>query len=343
MYKYVSCGRLAAGSAVGLFALMLGVSPVAADVFTIDPNQSALTISGSFSGTSFAQQGQGSLTTKYTGTIQAAQTAGTIQFTGSSLITALTNGTWQPLAGGGAGSAPADYGATELYAGFITAYVALRSVLFDVTSPVIPVTSGQFNPSGLTFLFPATATSELDYNAGIAGSGSKPGSGYATNNVATLATLTTAGSQQTLTLGVNAQFFFTILSANDTIVTVKGQLVATRNTTPPLVLQTPTVANHVVTLQWQSLAGQFYQVLSSSNFQTWQTNASNITSASTTYSWTGTNPAPHRILPPRAISPNRTGGGRWRYFRREFFLVDGALLRVGVLERVGTGTKTSQP
>jgi hypothetical protein len=67
--------------------------------------------------------------------------------------------------------------------------------------------------------------------------------------------------------------------------------VATRSTTAPLVIQTLTVTNQAVTLKWQSLAGQFYQVLSSSTLQTWQTNASNITSASTNYTWTGTNPA----------------------------------------------------
>jgi hypothetical protein len=286
----VSCGRLAAGFAVGLFTLILGVSPVVADVFTIDPNQSSLTITGSISGTSFVQQGPGSLTTKYDGTIQATQTAGTIQFTGLSLITAQTNGSWQPLTNGSLGSAPANYGA--MVSSSVTVYAAFRSLLLDVTSPPITVTSGQFNPSSLTFLLPTNATSTLDCNAGYLGSGSKLLAGNATNNVAALATLTTVGSQQTLTLGVNAKFTFTLLSANDTIVNVAGQLVATRSTTAPLVIQTPTVTNQAVTLKWQSPAGQFYQVLSSSNLQTWQTNASNITSASTNYTWTGTNPAP---------------------------------------------------
>jgi hypothetical protein len=291
----VSCGRLAAGFAVGLFTLILGVSPVAADVFTIDPNQSSLTITGSVSGTSFVQQGPGSLTTKYGGTIQAAQTAGTIQFTGLSLITAQTNGSWKPLPGGGAGNAPANYGATVgLLGGFVTVDAAFRSLLFDVTSPLITVGGGQFNPSSLTFLFPSNATSTLDYReSGFAtGSGSKLLTGNATNNVATLATLTMVGTQQTLTLGVNTQFHFTLVSSNDTIVNVAGQLVAARTTTAPLVIQTPTLTKQTVTLNWQSPAGQFYQVLSSSNLQTWQTNASNITSASTDYTWTGTNSAP---------------------------------------------------
>jgi hypothetical protein len=53
------------------------------------------------------------------------------------------------------------------------------------------------------------------------------------------------------------------------------------------------VTNQAVTLKWQSPAGQFFQVLSSSNLITWQTNVSGITSGSTNYSWTGTNPAPN--------------------------------------------------
>jgi len=116
-------------------------------------------------------------------------------------------------------------------------------------------------------------------------------SGDATNNVTTNAILATVGSTQTLTLGVNAQFTFTVISSGDTIVNVTGQLVATRSTTAPVVIQTPAVTNHAVTLKWQSPAGQLYQVLSSSNLLTWQTNASNITSASTNYTWTGTNSA----------------------------------------------------
>ena len=292
----VSCGRLAAGFAAGLFTLILGVSPVAADVFTIDSNLTSCTISGTITilgvPATIQQQGAGSLTTKYGGTVQATQTAGTIQFTGLSLITAQTNGSWQPLAGGGAGSAPANYGAFVNF-GLATANVALRSVLFDVTSPPITVTGTNFNPSSLTFLFPSNAPSSLDYRpTAFVAPGSKPLTGYATNSVATNATLTTVGTQQTLTIGVNATFHFQISSPGDTVVNVQGQLVATRTTTAPLVIQTPTVTNQVVTLKWQSAAGQSFQVLSSSNLETWQTSASNITSVSSDYTWSGTNPAP---------------------------------------------------
>jgi hypothetical protein len=68
--------------------------------------------------------------------------------------------------------------------------------------------------------------------------------------------------------------------------------VATRSTaSTAVVLATPAVTNQAVTLKWQGTAAQFYSVMASSNLLTWQTNASNVTSATTNYSWSVTNPA----------------------------------------------------
>ncbi len=283
---------MAVSIAAGFFLLNGELFVASADVFTIDSTQSSLTLSGSILGSTFTQQGAGSMTTIYDGTIQAAQTPDTIQFTGQSMITAQTSGSWKPLAGGGSGSAPANYGAAASSA-VGTVNAAFRSILLDVTSPPITVTNGQFDPSGLTFLFPASATSAIDYRSSIA-SGSKHATGNGANNVAALSTITTAGNVQTLTIGVNVQFTFSLINSGDTIVNVAGQIVATNSpiVTAPVVLQSPTVTNQVVTLQWQSPAGQNYQVLSSSNLATWQTNAQNVTSVSTNYTWTTTNPAP---------------------------------------------------
>ena len=291
MKRNFLCPAVVAGSAAIWLVLIGGVFSASADVFTIDPAQSSLTLSGSALGATFTPQGSGSLTTTYGGTIQLTQTAGTIQFTGGSLIAAQTNGSWQPLVGGGNGSAPADYGAMAT-SSFITARVAFRSILLDVTSPPITVTDGQFDPSNLTFLFPASATSALDYRTTI-NSGSKAATGNGANQVAALATITTVGNVQTLTIGVNVQFTFSLVNSGDTIVNVAGQIVATNSSSvsAPVVLQSPTVTNQVVTLAWESPAGQFFQVLSSSNLLTWQTNASNVTSASTNYTWTTTNTA----------------------------------------------------
>jgi hypothetical protein len=283
---------MAARIAAGFFLLSGETFVASADVFTIDPTQSSLTLSGSILGSTFTPQGAGSMTTIYNGTIQVTQTPDTIQFTGQSLITAQTNGSWKPLAGGGNGSAPADYGAAASSA-VGTVNAAFRSILLDVTSTPVPVTGGQFDPSGLTFLFPASATSAIDYRSSIA-SGSKHATGNAANNVADLSTITTAGNVQTLTIGVNVQFTFSLINSGDTIVNIAGQIVATNSPSvvAPVVLQSPTVSNQVVILQWQSPAGQNFQVQSSSNLGTWQTNAMNVTSTSSNYTWTETNPAP---------------------------------------------------
>ena len=55
----------------------------------------------------------------------------------------------------------------------------------------------------------------------------------------------------------------------------------------PVVVQSISVQSQVVTLQWQAAAGQQFQVQSSSDLATWQTNAVNVTSATATYTWSG--------------------------------------------------------
>jgi hypothetical protein len=279
--------KLAGQWAGAVLAAGLGL-PVFAEVFTVDPSQSSITISGSILGYAFAEQGSGSLATAYGGTIQTALGGGTIQFTGQSLILAQTNGSWQPKSDGSAGSEPANYGAVA-NAGIATAKAALRNVQFDVISPVISVTGGQFDSRSLTFLFPSNATSALAYNVTglINQSGVKALTGYATNKVTSQSTLATAGNQQTLTIPVDATFQFTLISANDTTVNLKGQLVAARSTTAPPAVQSVKVQAQTVTLQWQDSPSQQFRVLSSTDLKTWLTNAANVTSSTTAYTWSG--------------------------------------------------------
>jgi len=288
METYSSGRRRVSVLAGALLAASLG-HPALAQVFTLDANQSTITLSGSVLGYALTAQGPGSLTTSYQGTVQTALAGGTIQFTGQSLIQAQTNGSWQPKADGSAGSQPADYGAMAS-AGLVGAVTAaLRNVQFDAISPVINVAGGQFDAQSLTFSFPTNAASTLAYNlTGLFSmSGAKPLSGYATNAVASQATLATSGAQQTLTIPIDATFVFTLVSANDTTVNVKGQLVATRATTAPLAIQSIKVQAHTAMLQWQSAPGEQFQVQSSTNLSTWQTNAANVTSATGTYTWSG--------------------------------------------------------
>jgi hypothetical protein len=272
---------------VALLAVNLGHSALA-EVFTIDSSRSSVTISGSLLGNTAVEQAPGSLTTTYAGTLVTALGAGTIQFTGQSVIQARTNGVWQPKADGSDGSEPANYG-TQASSVLGTGKAALRSVQFDAVSPVINVVGGQFDASSLVFSFPTNVTSTLAYRVtGFIGtSGAKTLTGYATNKVGAVATLATVGSQQTLTIPLDATFVFTLVSSGDTIVNVKGQLVATRGATAPLTIGSIKVQAKTVTLQWQDAPGQQFQVRSSTNLNTWQTNASNVTSSTGTYTWSG--------------------------------------------------------
>ena len=280
-----------------LHPLLLGASPLAADIFTIGIplRRAPLTLSGTVGGCRALQPqipaGTG-LITKYSGTINASQAAGSIQFTGSSAITAQTNGTWAPLPGGSnAGTAPGDYGARATIFG-TTAFAALRSVQFDATSPSITVTSGQFNPSGLTFLFVPAANSTLDYYTSIT-SGTLGLTGNATNNVAAAATLSTAGSTQTLTLGVaNATFHFTAHLGERRHHQCGGPDRGDPQHHPAVADPNPRGDQSRGDVEdGQSTAAQSFQVISTTNFTTWQTNASGITSASTNYSYSVTNQA----------------------------------------------------
>jgi len=103
----------------GVAARWIGVDDInvtgtaAALTFSIDSANSSLTLSGDFQGTPFAEQGPGSLTTHYSGTVAAVwdRAAGTINFlsAGSDAVAA-NSGSWAPLPGGDSGMAPANYG-----------------------------------------------------------------------------------------------------------------------------------------------------------------------------------------------------------------------------------------
>lgn len=259
-----------------------------AQVFTLDTNQSSITISGSVIGGSISEQAAGSLTTQISGTLQVALVGNTIQFTGQSQILALTNGSWQPKADGTAGSQPADFGG-KASLGFASGLAALRGVRLDVLSPAINLNGSQFDSTNLTFLFPSNSTSSLSYN--VSGLVSKQGAialiGYATNKVTALSSLSRVGDQQVLSIPVDATFYLTLVSANDTVIRLQGQLVAVRNAQAPLQVQSFIVQSQAVLLQWQGAGGQQFQIQSSTNLTAWQTNATLVTPASGSYTWTG--------------------------------------------------------
>ena len=270
-------------SCVLLILILTGqAAPV---TFTIDNSQSVITVSGLIVNFAMTPQGPGALITSYSGSINADPSGSTIQFTGGSSINAHTNGIWQPVAGGTAGSASADYGAVASVNyppfGFITVYGGLRNISFDVTSPVLPVTGGGFNGTNLVFSF-ASINAALDYYSGIL-NGSLALTGYATNTVATGATETVNGSKETLVIPIDATFYFKLKSANDTTVHLTGQLVATNVIAPPApVIRSVALTNQNVVVAAQN-ATALSQLLVSSNLTTWS--AASVTKTTNNSGW----------------------------------------------------------
>jgi hypothetical protein len=143
-------------------------------LFVVDQAASALALSGTIAGVSLQQQGDGSLTSSYSGAIIADWDLDglTINFDqpGTNLNAAVT-GNWQPKPDGTLGSAPADYGG-KITVLLLTAQIALRNLtLATSTASSLPLSgAGPYN-----FLSSESFTvlkGEADYNAGAVGTGS---------------------------------------------------------------------------------------------------------------------------------------------------------------------------
>jgi hypothetical protein len=102
-----------------------------------------------------------------------------------------------------------------------------------------------------------------------------------------LSTIATNGSTITLTIPIQATFHFTLLTPNDTAITVSGQLVATNSATVKPSIGSIQVQGRQVTLQWQAASGQQFDVESSTDLKSWGTNATGITSGTGAYTWQG--------------------------------------------------------
>lgn len=133
--------------------------------YTVDPLRSSLSVSGTWYGLPIEEVSNGSLTTSYTGSIQADLTSTTIQFTGASLG-AENSGDYRPKAHGDPGQAAANYGGIvsipfRLLRGDVL--LALRDLNLGLSSPELGLLPGQaFDAGGLT----AGVSGALDY-AGV--------------------------------------------------------------------------------------------------------------------------------------------------------------------------------
>ncbi len=215
-----------------VFCLSVATAMQAATL-NLDPARSQITISGNVAGFKLSEQGPGSLTTTVGGTVDITTLGGQIQITGATLDVN-SNGSWAPGLNGQAKS-PADLaGQASTLFGPITG--AFRDLVVNAIGPVKPLApNGQFDASAIVFSFPLNSTSVLDYDSFITGAGHQNLAGGGTNQAATVGTLIDSNGTQTLTIGLNATFFFTLAIPNDTALTLTGQLVATSApaATPP--------------------------------------------------------------------------------------------------------------
>lgn len=274
----------------GFFLVVaLVVGPVRGQDFTLDEARSVVVLSGTVAGSGIQEQAAGSLTTRFGGVFKVSRTPGNLVLLPGSTVSATVNGNWQPGVGGGAGSAPANYGG-KADAFIASATAALRNVQLEVTSGTLTLSAGAFDSSALVFSFPAAAAAALDYKVSglVSMSGSKALSGLAANKVTTQGSLKTlADGSEELTVPVAAELVLKLVSANDTLIRLTGQLVAVRKggTTVPALFSGVTVVSNQVTLRWSGPAGASFRVEASDDLRTWLEQAGGATTEASGYSW----------------------------------------------------------
>jgi hypothetical protein len=198
---------------------------------TLDSSQSSASVSGTVAGGNIQQQGAGSLTAHYSGSLTvnyddgSASGTPSVQFVGSSSsVAAQDSGSWQPAVGGGSGSAPANYGAQATVL-FVTARAAIRGLVVTADSSAVPLSaSGMFASNVATV---STTAGTADYNAGSFGSGSASVAGQSGMNMATTQGTFTAGADGSYHLTAPLLFHLTgTLSGVSYDITLQGMIVA---------------------------------------------------------------------------------------------------------------------
>jgi hypothetical protein len=214
--------------------------------FSIDPASSSLALSGSLDGSPILQQGAGSLTTTYSGTIAVVwhREDGTIQFdsAGSDAVAA-NSGNWRPGAGA-FGVAPANYGALANDAFYGTLQAALRE-LHTALLTNTPLALAGSGPYTFDSSQPLIVTHGFaDYYLGGLGLGRVDLSNFSAKNAsATDGTLEDLGSgNYRLTLPVDVTLRYTVatpIGGRTAVLHIQGAFVA--NATPSADLGFPVV------------------------------------------------------------------------------------------------------
>jgi hypothetical protein len=188
--------------------------------FTIDPSQSSATISGTLAGVALVAQQTGSLTDSFSGGITADLTDTTVQFDSATIMGTAT-GAFLP------GSTSADFaGMVTTFLG--TGYAAIRGLGLNLNSGALTL-SGDAVDQGSASVSLA-AGSKLDTSV----ASNLHMTGALTVPSGTDATIVTNNGVTTLTLTVNYTYTHTLLTTNDTSLTLTGTIVATYTAPPPV-------------------------------------------------------------------------------------------------------------
>jgi hypothetical protein len=232
MRKTIRTAVVVAAATVVATLLVPSATHAAPVTYTIDPLQSALTLLGNLTGNTATQQGSGSLTTSFSGSIVADKTGSTILFPGGSTITAANSGSWQPRDDGTTGSQPANYGRTAPGPFSTTAFEAIRSLqldLFDDTSGLgATITGGNFASTSFGL---EIDNGESDTQFGLGGSPdlSLVGKGTANSNGNGQSSVSTSGATETLTLKFSTgSIGYGVNTTGDSSLQFVGTIVATR-------------------------------------------------------------------------------------------------------------------
>ena len=254
-------------------------------VFTVDAEASSLTVSGLVLANPLQDQGDGALTTTFTGQLHTTLSDEAIRFNPESRVDANPSGEWKPLPGGADGAATADFGAIATLL-VIRADAAGREIEFEISSDTISLNSEgtEFPLSGITLDIPTDSLAAID----LATDGLLPirtsqslADFSAQNTSPGLGTLSVEDHIQTITLPIEVVDSVQVATLNNVTLRFTGTLVASR----PLAQKTnpaqegnqpPTLAISIagggaLRLTWEAMVGRTYQIEQSNDLIDWLT------------------------------------------------------------------------
>jgi len=233
-------------------------------VYTVDSSRSTVSVSGSLLGLPLMQQGAGSLTTTYSGMIDATLNSATgnatqVLFPSTGVVAADDSGSWAPLSTGANGNEAANYGffvtgpipagipipSNAIPAGItisgFQANTALRNLELSIGNaggilPIDPV--GMISGTQLVAnVITADVAVSVDVLATVPFLGTIPfpvtNFTFAITNTATtngnpISSITQSNGIETLVIELDNLLQFTAVTTNDSFFELQGQLVATR-------------------------------------------------------------------------------------------------------------------